>query len=354
MDNTPDKVTILDVARKAGVSKGTVDRVLHNRGEVSAASAEKVRRAIEELSYEPNLYASLLASRTERTIALLLPMFEKGEYWEKIYDGFMAGGEAVSSMNIKAVHFPYDQYDASSFREACAELLASKPSGVVLAPLFLEETTAFVDELGRCGIPYVYVDSKLEDDNHFAYYGMPMYKSGHLCAYLMTERCAPAEVDEVAIVRITRDRTRQSDPTVSRRAGFMDYISANYPSCRIYNVFINPSDQKSVDEALDQFFTEHPGIRYVAMFNSRVHLLSRYLVSHPLPGRRVIGFDNLEKNLVMLKSGLVHIIICQHTEEMSRQAVAALSDYILLRKNPARRDNYMHMDVLTRFNEENY
>ena len=48
------KITIFDVAEKAGVSKGTVDRVLHNRGEVSRKSAEKVRKAIEELNYEPN------------------------------------------------------------------------------------------------------------------------------------------------------------------------------------------------------------------------------------------------------------------------------------------------------------
>ena len=45
------KITIFDVAEKAGVSKGTVDRVLHNRGEVSRKSAEKVRKAIEELNY---------------------------------------------------------------------------------------------------------------------------------------------------------------------------------------------------------------------------------------------------------------------------------------------------------------
>ena len=36
--------TIKDIARMAGVSAGTVDRVLHNRGDVSAASLEKVRK----------------------------------------------------------------------------------------------------------------------------------------------------------------------------------------------------------------------------------------------------------------------------------------------------------------------
>ena len=55
-------VTINDVAKAAGVSKGTVDRVIHNRGEVSAKSREKVLRVIEELGYKPNMYASMLAS----------------------------------------------------------------------------------------------------------------------------------------------------------------------------------------------------------------------------------------------------------------------------------------------------
>ena len=42
MNNEGNKVTINDVAKAAGVSKGTVDRVLHNRGEVSRKSKEKV------------------------------------------------------------------------------------------------------------------------------------------------------------------------------------------------------------------------------------------------------------------------------------------------------------------------
>ncbi|MCD8313839.1 MAG: LacI family DNA-binding transcriptional regulator, partial [Bacteroidales bacterium] len=54
MEEKP-KATINDVALKAGVSKGTVDRVLHKRGEVSPESREKVMRAIEELGFVPNI-----------------------------------------------------------------------------------------------------------------------------------------------------------------------------------------------------------------------------------------------------------------------------------------------------------
>ena len=108
--------TILDVARLAGVSKGTVDRVLHNRGEVSAKSAEKVREAVRQLNYEPNLYASLLASRKECTIACIIPSHHPGEYWEKIHQGLELGHSDVASMGVNVRIFIYDQYNPKSFR----------------------------------------------------------------------------------------------------------------------------------------------------------------------------------------------------------------------------------------------
>ena len=54
MNGAANNVTINDVAKAAGVSKGTVDRVIHNRGEVSEKSRKKVLKVIEELGYKPN------------------------------------------------------------------------------------------------------------------------------------------------------------------------------------------------------------------------------------------------------------------------------------------------------------
>lgn len=348
------KVTILDVAELAGVSKGTVDRVVHNRGEVSRKSAEKVRRAIEQLNYQPNLYASMLASRKVPVIALVIPKYSKGDYWEQICAGFLRGGESVSNFNVRTRIFHYDQYSLESFRSACAEVLDSSPSGVVFHPLFKSESADFANTLAKSGIPYAYVDSKLEDDKYFAYFGMPMYKSGCLCAHLLTERCPIEAVNEIAVVRIKRDKAGQSDPTINRRAGFMDYIEQHFPDCIVHNVFISPSSATERYDILEKFFGEHPGIRFVVMFNSRVHLIDDYLAKNPVEGRRVIGFDAIERNLECLKSGTVTAIISQHTENQSYLAVRALVDWILFLKKVPRQDNYMHMDILTALNAENY
>ena len=58
-----EKVRIKDIAEKSGVSIGTVDRVLHNRPNVSAKSRKKVEDVLKEINYRPNLYASVLASK---------------------------------------------------------------------------------------------------------------------------------------------------------------------------------------------------------------------------------------------------------------------------------------------------
>lgn len=348
------KITIIDVAKKAGVSKGTVDRVLHNRGEVSRKSAVKVRKAIEDLGYEPNLYASLLATKKNRTIACILPTYAPGEYWSKIYKGFVEGSENVSSLNINTTEFYYDQYSQESFIETTHKLLESHPDGVVIPPLFKNDTMTFVSQLHAMDIPYIYVDTKLEDPNYFAYFGMPMYKSGYLCAHLLTHRCRPEDVRKVAVIRIRRDKSRQSDPTVTRRTGFIDYFESNYPECELHSVFIDPSDPESITKDLDAFFSSHGEFRFIVMFNSRIHLISRYLEQHPVKDRYVIGFDDLDENLEALRNGSVDMLITQHTELQSRRAVNTLADYIIMHRQPANRDCYMHMDILTRLNADDY
>ena len=56
-----NNIRIKDIAERAGVSVGTVDRVLHNRPNVSKKALEKVNKALEEMDYQPNMYASALA-----------------------------------------------------------------------------------------------------------------------------------------------------------------------------------------------------------------------------------------------------------------------------------------------------
>ena len=349
--DTPDKVTINDIARLSGLSKGTVDRVLHNRGEVSKKSKAKVMAVIEELGYHPNVIASLLARKQEHLIGVLLPRPEPGSYWELAAMGMKETSPASGTLGIRAELFTYDQYDEDSFRNAGSALLEKNPSGAVIAPMYKEETLAFAARLQERGIPYAFVDTKLETPDYLAYFGIPTYQSGYLSADMLT---GGEPVREVLVVRILRDKKKQSDPTVLRRSGFMDYISEHCPGCTVRSLFIDPSDPAATDGILEAFFEEFPQVRHIVMFNSRIHLIVPFLERHPAKGRHVIGFDNLESNLSALRRGTVNMLIAQHPDIQVARAIEVLADSIVLGRAPSRRDNYMHMDLLTRYNAEDY
>ena len=82
-----EKIRIKDIAERAGVSVGTVDRVLHERPNVSKTAREKVEKALKEMNYQPNMYASALAYNKSYTFYLLIPKHESEAYWEEIEEG---------------------------------------------------------------------------------------------------------------------------------------------------------------------------------------------------------------------------------------------------------------------------
>ena len=84
-----EKIRIKDIAERAGVSVGTVDRVLHKRPNVSASALKRVEKALEEMNYQPNMYASALAYNRSYKFYCLIPKHASEAYWDEIEMGAM-------------------------------------------------------------------------------------------------------------------------------------------------------------------------------------------------------------------------------------------------------------------------
>src|SRR5512145_1070430 len=94
------RVTIKDIASMAKVSIGTVDRVLHNRGEVNHETHNRVMSLVDELGYTPNLLAKSLALKKKFTIAVLIPSAgEDNPFWNKPLEGFLVAEKELKDFN---------------------------------------------------------------------------------------------------------------------------------------------------------------------------------------------------------------------------------------------------------------
>ena len=81
------RIRIKGIAKISGISPGTVDRVLHNRGNVSEKAKAAEEKVLKQLDYKSNIHLSRLSLKKTYEIVFTTPHASHGEYWESIHVG---------------------------------------------------------------------------------------------------------------------------------------------------------------------------------------------------------------------------------------------------------------------------
>lgn len=145
-DNRP--LTLRDVSEASGVSEMTVSRVLRNRGDVSAATRERVLEKAKELGYVPNKIAGALASQRVNLVAVIIPSMSN-----MVFPEVMTGiSQALDDTPLQPVVGLTD-YSREKEEKVLYEMLSWRPSGVIIAGL--EHSEASQAMLKASGIPVV-------------------------------------------------------------------------------------------------------------------------------------------------------------------------------------------------------
>ncbi len=352
MDNLSDKIRIKDIARMAGVSAGTVDRVIHNRGEVSAHTREKIEKVLEQVGYRPNLYASALASkRRNYTFAALLPKAGGYDYWKEVSKGVNLAAREFSTLNISIKLVLFDQFDSRSFEDAVQQTLTLKVDGVLLAPVFRDISLRLTSRLDQEQIPYVFIDSDIEEANALAYFGMDSLQSGYLAAKLLL-----SDTDirgDIAVFKINRFGNVGSNLSESRFQGFTKYVQEKYPHLKMHVVTLHPSDDRLNIQYIRDFFISHPDVCEGITFNSRVWRIAWYLEELKREPFRLLGYELLSPNITALKEGKIKYLLSQRPELQGYRGMKTLCEYKIFKKEAYRR-NFMPIDILTAENIDYY
>ncbi len=348
------EIRIVDIARLAGVSAGTVDRVIHNRGKVSAANKEKIERALRETGYEPNLDARALASRREYPIAVVAPLYEGSGYWSMVGDGISKAAAELRRYNLSADFFRFDQYDRSSFPTAGDIFREKEYKGVVIATLFEEKATELSAELDARGVPYVYIDSVIEGQRDVAYFGVDARRSGYIAGRMLTAEVGPDARILVAHIRFSR--TEISLQMHAREQGLLEYLAASNHQGAVDHVELDPDDGGSLS-LLESYLSAADGPVGAIVLNSRVYELAAMLERLPEMVRRRVftaGFEAIAPNVEAMRRGGVGLLISQRPELQGYDAVKALAGVFLSGARPASRVNFMPIDIIIPENVEYY
>lgn len=230
------------------MSVGTVDRVIHGRSGVSEASKKRVEEILKQLDYQPNMYASALASNKKYTFICLLPQHLEGEYWTAVELGIHEAIATYSDFNTSVKINYYDPYDYHSFVDASEAILTQQPDGVMVAPTAPQYTKGFTDQLQTLDIPYIYIDSNIKDVPPLAFFGQNSRQSGYFAARMLM--LLARDEKEIVIFRKIHEGIVGSNQQENREIGFRQYMEEHHPSCTILELDLHAERNDEDNEML--------------------------------------------------------------------------------------------------------
>ena len=327
-------IRLTDIARLANVSVGTVDRVIHNRGRVSEENIRRVKEIMEQVGYRPNLIARSLAVKKPCHLVALIPDFRPGDYWSAMEYGIRRAEEEWESYGVKVSVLTFDQYSKVSFEQAVSRLqeMTETVDGVIVGTLFKEAVIQLSEHLDAREIPYVYVDSDIEEQGRLAYYGTDSVAGGEIGARMLL--ASMAFQGDILVAHIQHDKGSMSTQGQKRYSGFLQYLKQQGYEVNLVEVDLWIGDEAHNEQVLDEAFRNHPGIRGAVTFNSSCYILGDYLEKRQKHEIRLVGYDLIDPNVRLLNEGYVQALIAQRPELQGYNGVKALSRLLLFDEKP--------------------
>lgn len=348
-----ERIRIKDIAARTGVSIGTVDRVIHNRGYVSQEVRERIEGVMREMGYEPNILARSLANnRKTLRIAAILPDFRQDPYWAEPKEGAERAAEAARQYGVVVQFHYYALFEPKSYLETIDRALETSPDAVLFAPVFLAESERLIRETTLQGIPKVMINTHIEGTDALSYIGQDSYQSGVLAGRLLN--FGLNDGDQVMVLNLDKE-VHNARHLQEKQRGFEDFFQGlRNKSVEIHKeIFEEFDDPQHMKAWVNGQFGRYPRLNGIFVTNSRAYKLVEALGEEH--GRRVkiVGFDLIAPNLACLNENRIQFLINQNAWHQGYVGVLTLVNHLILRKNVASRQ-FLPLDVIVRENASYY
>jgi LacI family transcriptional regulator len=322
------QVGVQEIADSLGISRGTVDRALHDRPGVNITTKRKVLLAAEKLGYRPNLAARFLSSSKRITIGVALPR-EVAYFYDEVREGIFEAASVFEPLGVTIVHRPYDRFGPHEIK-AFREVLQQEVSGLIISPAYPHKLLPHIEEASRRNIPVVCVATDAPETKRLTSISVNPLVSGALAGELMGNFLRDAAQVVVFIgMHATVDHEQKLR---SFRGSFRQFC----PAGEIVSTVETHDKPKEAYLKCRRILEQHPGVKgiYVATANSMPVI--KALEESGLSGSiKVIGTDLFPAMIPYIRSGTIAATIHQRAREQGAQALQATVRFLTEKLQPA-------------------
>lgn len=343
--NSNKKYTIKDIAELAGVSKGTVDRVLHKRGKVSQKAFEKVDAILKKIDYQPNPIARNLKNNKLYKISVLLPDPQIDTYWKPAHEGIITATKEFIPFGVKIESFFYHPYSENSFIEKSKVALEAKPDGLLMVPYSQKESLKILEQCNDDNILLASFNNVIDGLHNENFIGQNLFQSGRVAASLIDK--VSIKDKNVGIVHVNEEPHMKE-----KENGFRDYFDAKKIDLNIATINFNAEDIATFKEEVKTLFLAQEQLSAIFVTNSKAHLILDVL-SELGKELVVVGYDLLDENIDYINKGKIDFLIHQKPKRQAYLGVYHLAEHFLFGKDiPSQK--LLPIDIITTENLEYY
>ncbi len=137
-------ISINDVAKRAGVAKSTVSKVLNQYPLVSEETRERVQAAVEELGYIPNTMAVSLSKKTFDRVGLIVDIRHNSQFIDEMSMQHLTGAfEKAREYHLEVVTFFSNQFDGMPYKQLTAFLKSQRITCLIIYNLSIENRNLY-------------------------------------------------------------------------------------------------------------------------------------------------------------------------------------------------------------------
>ena len=338
-------VTIQDIAERAGVSRGTVDRALNDRGRINPEVAERIRMIAEEMGYVHKARKKQTLSGRKKKIGVVTQLADAA-FMQEINRGIRTAKRELEELGVEVFVQQRTSVDPGEQLEAIEELLRQGIDGLAIMPV---DSEIIREKLNRMtqeqNIPVVTFNSDIVGTKRCCFVGMDNRQSGRTAAGLF--KMLTRENGKILIITGYFSSMLNN----SRVDGFVEELKKIAPKLEIAGVQGSFNDAKEVERIVENAMMNISGINGIFIVSGGQKGIEGAFSKLGIEQRpHVVLYDQIPENEKLLKEDTADFLIDQNGFEQGYRPLRILSDILSSGKMPQMEYFYTGIDIKTKYN----
>ncbi len=311
---------ITDVARAAGVSTATVDRVLNARGSVRAMTVERVLKAAAALGYIADVDHHPARAGTPMQLVFLLPA-GNNRFLIMLGRLIAQAQDHLSGFNVRVRVEHIKSFSTELLAHRLAQV-GREADGVAFLAIEHPSVREAVNDLAEAGIPTVTLISDVARSSRSAYIGLDNRSAGRTAGYLIG-RFVGARSGKVAMIAGSRSYRAHEE----REMGFLHLFEQMFPALKVIGLREGRDDAAKNYRLAKMLLAQHPDIVGIYNIGGAPEGIARALKEAGRDQAVVfVGHGLNPETRALLVDGAMDAVITQNPQETLMACVGVFSN----------------------------